>query len=61
MTNAYRYSKAAIVAVSGLTEVAFTVAAAILIFGERPTLATFAGGGLAVLAGLVATWPAKRQ
>lgn len=59
MTNAYRHSKAAIVAVSGLAEVAFTVVAAVVLFGERPTVATFTGGGLAVLAGLVATWPSK--
>jgi len=57
MTHAYRHSKAAIVAVSGLAEVAFTVVAAIAIFGERPGPWTFVGGGLAVLAGVVATWP----
>jgi S-adenosylmethionine uptake transporter len=59
MTHAYRHSKAAIVAVSGLAEVAFTVAAAMVFFGERPPVATFVGGGLAVFAGLVATWPRR--
>src|SRR5438105_4585314 len=59
MTHAYRHSKAAIVAVSGLAEVAFIVVAAIVFFGERPSPYTFTGGGLAVLAGLVATWPVR--
>lgn len=59
MTHAYRHGQAAIVAVSGLSEVAFTVAAAVLLFDERPSPATFVGGGLAIVAGLVATAPAR--
>ncbi len=59
MTHAYRHGQAAIVAVSGLSEVAFTVAAAMIFFDERPSAWTFVGGGLAVLAGLVATAPLR--
>ena len=61
MTHAYRHGRASIVAVSGLAEVAFAVAASIIIFGEPISATTFAGGGLAVLAGLVATWPSSQR
>jgi drug/metabolite transporter (DMT)-like permease len=55
MTYAYKNGRAALVAVVGLAEVAFAVAAGVFFFGERPSWTTFLGGGLAITAGLVAT------
>jgi S-adenosylmethionine uptake transporter len=60
MTHAYRHGRAAIVAVSGLAEIAFAVAASVVVFHESIHPATFAGGALAVVAGLVATWPTRQ-
>jgi len=59
MTHAYRHGKAAVVALSGLAEVAFNVLAGTLVFGERPSAWALAGSGLAVLAGLCASWPRR--
>jgi drug/metabolite transporter (DMT)-like permease len=59
MTHAYRHGQAAVVAVAGLAEVGFALLASRFIFLESPSAYAFAGGGLAVLAGLVATWPRR--
>ncbi|MBI3724751.1 DMT family transporter [bacterium] len=59
MTHAYRHGKAAVVSLSGLAEVAFNVLAGVLLFGERPSPWALAGSGLAVIAGLAASWPSR--
>jgi S-adenosylmethionine uptake transporter len=59
MTHAYRHARATVVAVAGLAEVGFALAASLFIFGEHPTVLALTGGGLAVVAGFVASWPRR--
>jgi S-adenosylmethionine uptake transporter len=59
MTHAYRHARATIAAVAGLAEVGFALLASFIIFGEDPSGLALAGGGLAVAAGFIASWPAR--
>lgn len=59
MTHAYRHARATVAAVAGLGEVGFALLAAFLIFHEEPGPWALLGGGLAVIAGFVASWPAR--
>jgi drug/metabolite transporter (DMT)-like permease len=59
MTHAYRHARATVAAVAGLAEVGFALLASFIIFHESPTTAALAGGGLAVAAGFLASWPAR--
>jgi drug/metabolite transporter (DMT)-like permease len=61
MTNAYRHASAAVVSIGGLAEIGFAAVLSVALFGDRPSLYAGAGGALAVVAGVIATWPAKAQ
>ncbi len=56
LTGAYRAGSAAAVTIAGLSEIAMAMGYSLGVFGEAPTVAAFAGGLLAVGAGLLATW-----
>lgn len=56
LTGAYRAGSAAAVTIAGLSEIVMAMGYSMGVFGETPTAAAFAGGLLAVGAGLLATW-----
>jgi drug/metabolite transporter (DMT)-like permease len=55
LTAAYRFGTAAAVTVGGLSEVGLALLASLLVFGQRPSPLALLGGGLAMLAGIVAS------
>lgn len=59
LTAAYRHGTAAAVAIGGLSELAMQGALSVLYFHQAPTREALVGGGLAMLAGFLATQPAR--
>lgn len=55
LTAAYRFGTAAAVTVGGLSEVGLALGFSLLAFGQRPAPLALLGGGLAMLAGIVAS------
>lgn len=60
LTAAYRHGTAAAVAIGGLSELAMQGAISVLYFHQAPTREALIGGGLAMLAGFIASQPAPK-